>query len=526
MLIGYVSDEYYRALADVQVELLQKGKAWVVRSAPSGAIYADLSPGKYDVVLAHSGYGSKRVSEVNIQAETPIQFRLLSDRMLGMAWPQWCRGGEQVAYRMHSVEPFKLSLWRYGKDRRQVRSLGWLDDHGPRAMAQLLPEGDFTESGVKWFGGNMKIHAHNVKAPEETGLYFFRMKGVSGAYFSFPLVVAPKEPRARLAVIANTNNWNAYNAFGGRSNYVQSGGLRPFPTVHARQDLERYLMTDYGEWKYMVAKPLSFVRPNPWSSAAEDDEVTSPIEGRLESTLAPGEWRTLGWLEQKGFDYDLYSDYQLHSGQLPLEKYDALLLHVHPEYWSIEAYDRVKNWVTKEGGKLLYLGGNGLNGPVEVPDESIMLCRNTMPDDRESRMHALHESEANLLGVVFTEPGAMTSAPYEVLNPEHWVFEGTGLKKGDLFGIKTLHQRCSEGASGHETDKRSVSSPAKTTLLARGLNPDNGGAEMVWCDFENGGCVFSSGSITYAPALLVDEGCSRITENVLRRVLTVSAPRQ
>ncbi|MEI7702782.1 MAG: carboxypeptidase regulatory-like domain-containing protein, partial [Planctomycetia bacterium] len=66
---------------------------------------------------------------------------------------------------------------------------------------------------------------------------------------------------------------------------------------------------------------------------------------------------------------------------------------------------------------------------------------------------------------------------------------------------------CPGGASGHETDKRSPSSPANTVVLARGLNPDDGGQ------------VFSVGSINYVASLPVDTTISTITANVLRRFL-------
>jgi len=51
------------------------------------------------------------------------------------------------------------------------------------------------------------------------------------------------------------------------------------------------------------------------------------------------------------------------------------------------------------------------------------------------------------------------------------------------------------------------------------LNPQDGGAEMIWYELPGGGRVFSAGSITFAPSLLVDGACSQITANVLRRVL-------
>jgi hypothetical protein len=224
-------------------------------------------------------------------------------------------------------------------------------------------------------------------------------------------------------------------------------------------------------------------------------------------------------MEREGFHYDLYSDYQLHSGELPLDAYRVLLLNVHPEYWSAQMYDRVKSWVYQKGGRLVYLGGNGINGPIEFLDDATMRCINDWPEGTESRFHCYKESEANLLGVVFTESGAMTVAPYRAVKPEHWIFEGTGLRAGDTFGHKTQHERYGDGASGHETDKISRSSPSATVLLAKGLNPDDGGGEMTYYELPNGGAVFSVGSITFATALFLDDPCARITANVLRKFL-------
>ncbi len=194
-------------------------------------------------------------------------------------------------------------------------------------------------------------------------------------------------------------------------------------------------------------------------------------------------------------------------------------------------YLRVKKWVFEQGGRLMYLGGNGLNCEVELAPDGTMRCLSHLysvhgemggdvdhPETRyDSRMHRTLESEANLLGVVCTSEGIMTAAPYRVLEETHWVFRKTGLRNGDLFGEKTLHERVPGGASGHETDKRSAHSPANTRLLAKGTNPDNGGAEIVYHEPAGGGAVFSVGSITWVAALLADDRVSQITRNVLDR---------
>ena len=117
MLIGYVSDERYVALAEVAVELEQNGESVaVLRSTPRGALHGDLAPGRYRATLVKEGFGSKRV-EIDLRPGRPHQFRLLADGLLGYAWPKWVKGGERAEFRVHSVEPYRLSLWRYGLKR-------------------------------------------------------------------------------------------------------------------------------------------------------------------------------------------------------------------------------------------------------------------------------------------------------------------------------------------------------------------------------------------------------------------------
>jgi hypothetical protein len=224
----------------------------------------------------------------------------------------------------------------------------------------------------------------------------------------------------------------------------------------------------------------------------------------------------------------------LHDGTLDLRNYRVLIIAVHPEYWTRAMYLKVKTWVHEHGGRLMYLGGNGLNCEVVLHDDHTMTCLTHLRSvhgemggfsadgttEFESRMHRTFESEANLLGVVCTESGIMTAAPYRVVDASHWVYESTGLLDGDLFGHVTLHERIPGGASGHETDKRSRSSPANTILLAKGTNPDGGGSEMVLVPHRDGGAVFSVGSITWVAALFPDQAVATITRNVLGRFLS------
>jgi hypothetical protein len=529
MLIGYVSDERYVALADVALEFTDaRGESWEARSRASGSVYLDVPAGEYTVTLQKPGCGAKR-SRVTLPAAAPHQFRLLADGLLGYAWPKWARGGERSEFRVHSVEAYKLELWRYCWEPEFVRSLGWHDEHGPRAVMQVTPDGDYTQTGVRWntVGYTNSVHSQFVAAPERSGLYYFRARTASGLQFSFPWVVAPAKPTAPVAVLASTITWNAYNNFGGRSNYIHADELPPTPTVNSRYELKRYNDAGFFTWGSDRYAPLSFDRPEPFNHIDFTERITDPIEGRQACHLAPAEWRLHGWLERQGVPFDLYAENQLDDGTLDLSRYRVLVLAVHPEYWTRRMYERVKRWVFAEGGRLIYLGGNGLNCEVELRPDGTMLVHNGKISDLttagmggvDSRYAMRHESEANLLGVTFTPAGAMTGAPYRVADGSHWAFAGTGLRTGDTFGAKCLHQRCPGGASGHETDKRSASSPENAQLLARGLNSDDGGAEMLMFDTPSSGAVFSAGSINYVASLPVDEHISQITANVLRRFL-------
>ncbi|MFC7622493.1 N,N-dimethylformamidase beta subunit family domain-containing protein [Microlunatus sp. GCM10028923] len=529
MLLGHVSNELYQALADVAVEITDEDGTFrtITRSTASGAVHADLEPGGYRLVLARDGYGPKRCRVITGR---PAMIRMLSDSLYGYVWPKWSAAGDTAELRVHSPEPYRATLWRYGLRREPVELLGWFDEHGPQAMRQVLPDHDLARDGAGFnqTGFTSPGHVRRLTAPDRSGLYYVRIETPSGRQTSFPWVVAPAAPSTPVAVLAGTNNWNAYNRFGGRSNYINEAGLPPTPVVSARQDLPRYVI---GNSVSQTAPndaypPLSFDRPDLECAVGPDEEVTDPLAGRLSGTLAPGFWRLLGWLEREGWAHDVYADHQLHTGVLDLDRYRVLILECHPEYWSREMYDRVRSWVER-GGRLAYLGGNGIDCEIVYDEAGSAATYLTRQPDRtdpaqaslESRFHHSYRPQAELLGSTFTHTGEGTGAPYRVIDADHWAFAGSGLRRGDLFGLASLSERVPGGASGHETDKITPSAPADVELIAKGTNPDDGGAELLLRRLPSGGQVFSVGSMTYIPSLLLDDQLTRLTNTVLGRFL-------
>src|SRR5687767_2128427 len=282
MLIGYVSDHRYIALSGVEIEILHKDFVSIAaRSRASGAVHADVPPGEYEIVLAKDGYGSKRV-HLTLPTAEPHHFRLLADGLLGYAWPKWVKSGDAAEFRVHSDAAYKLELWRYGWKKDLVRPLGWFDEHGPRATVQITPDGDYSQTGVQWnkFGYASPHHKQFATAPERSGLYYFHAENEKGAFFSFPWIVAPARPAQPVAVLASNINWNAYNSFGGRSNYIHPDRLPPTPTVNARLELNRYTSPEHVNYAIQDYAPLSFDRPEPICHIPKNAQVQDSIPGR------------------------------------------------------------------------------------------------------------------------------------------------------------------------------------------------------------------------------------------------------
>ena len=83
----------------------------------------------------------------------------------------------------------------------------------------------------------------------------------------FPGSSRPRSRRATIAVLASNITWNAYNNFGGRSNYIHADGLPPTPTVNSRPELKRYTDAGFVTWgadvvRAAVVRPAGAVQPH------------------------------------------------------------------------------------------------------------------------------------------------------------------------------------------------------------------------------------------------------------------------
>lgn len=305
---------------------------------------------------------------------------------------------------------------------------------------------------------------------------------------SASFVIRPsREHRQRVVVLANTNTWAAYNAWGGASLYA----------YNLRDGSDRQAATE-----------VSTLRPNPSADVSD-------VRGHL----AGGETHLLRWLEQSSIDFGMVADRDLHQDAAALEGATVLILNTHPEYWTAEMLDAVVAFLN-QGGSLLALSGNSMYWRTTVSPSTIEVQkyrgRHRMDGRRGGTWTRLGRSERAVLGVSHTAAGYNTYAPYVVTAPDHWLFEGTGVTHGDRFGMRSLVTATGEeGASGWETDKTGKGTPKHAVTIARG--EQDGGAEMVYSQHHAGGHVLAAGSITSASAVPVCTVLGRIVKNFLAR---------
>jgi hypothetical protein len=392
-----------------------------------------------------------------------------------------CAGAPLTLFVHAPQRHFLLDICRHGARVEPVRECGEIPGKPQDYAADAYLQGAGWEPSTTLLTGT----------DWRSGLYAARLADRSGAAFDITFVVKkpPSAAPARLAVLASTNTWQAYNPWGGASLY--------------RYDL------DDGLRKSETCK-VHMLRPNPAAAMAGPD-----------GHLANAENYVLGWLERNAIGYDLYADTDLHHDPSLLRQYSTLLINTHSEYWTEQMYAGLEDFLAA-GGNLVYLSGNGLYWKAAIHGQQLEVrCDSgnfSIVDESGGRWRDYGRPEARVLGVRYTRAGYRSQyKPYRVLAPEHWVFGGTGVARGDLIGERGLNYG---GASGLETDKIDPRHrPAGLVHLAKGANKGGGGADMTYFTHAGGGGVFSVGSVTFGGSLAVDPVLGAMLLNVFRRFL-------
>ena len=287
-----------------------------------------------------------------------------------------------------------------------------------------------------------------------SGMYEVTMRadGVEGepatSQAFFALRPAADQPKANAVLHLATNTYNAYNQWGGKCCY--SGATH----VSFERPLER-----------------GYLR-RPVDASGFDGRITDidgdPTHQRLIDyqfahdlpmwTNSSGWWnwerRFVEWADREGFVVDVVIDADLEIHGL-LDDYDVLLTVGHNEYWTRGMRDAADAFVER-GGKWAIFSGNTSFWQVryDQPGQMTAFKGRAHLDDpvRGTERHhelttiwsdpSLDHPETTTTGLTFTRGGyhrighavADGTGAYDVHQPDHWVFDGTGLADGDRLG--------------------------------------------------------------------------------------------
>ncbi len=341
-----------------------------------------------------------------------------------------------------------------------------------------------------------------------------RRKAEAEAWF----VVRAAEPgsKTKILIQLSANTYNAYNNWGGFSLYAFNGLGK---NQGSRVSFDRPPQSQFNMWEHPF----------------------------------------VAWAESNGYtlDYAVNSDLEVRPELL--NHYRLVLSVGHDEYWSTPMRDNLEAFIAK-GGNVAFFSGNSICWQVRSEDNgrALVCWKQNYHSDPVYQTgdfktlstlwshHLLKRPENRLSGVGFLWGGYRKShgqfmnepAEFTVQRPEHWVFEGSGLKRGDVFGAKdTIVGYEADGAELEWRDGLPFAThrdgtPETFTVLGTcpvRWHPDDSEWYERWEKgrtgaaclgvYTKGGTVFTAGTTDWAHGLRGgDKAVERITKNILDRL--------
>jgi N,N-dimethylformamidase len=477
---------------------------------------------------------------------------------------------------------------------KNIKSLLAKSIIGPELLLKNFPTRAVT--GSKWDGSEMNwqqkpehyaavlFHDDDIydfewdtdfkfKIPENmpSGIYLMRIEG-EGHEDSMPFFVAPKikKIKTKICVLISTFTYSIYGNHA-RVDYednwedrVKEWNAYPYNPANFKQyglSAYNYHSDGSGICHASHRRPLFNLRPGYLTFGGSNSPCSGLRHFQADSHL-------ISWLHNKGFDFEIITDEQLHEdGYKAIKKYKSLITGTHPEYHTKETLDALTDF-RDNGGSLNYLGGNGFYWRIAIHRENKSLLEIRRPEGG-IRAWASEPGEAynafdgtygglwrrngrapqELVGIGFTAQGNFYGHPYERKcfdTKFDWIFEGIKDNKIGDFGFS------GNGAAGFELDHidSHLTSIRDIILLAQSkaskdpkenfiLVPESQlthlsnikhlpeeeilQSDMVYFKVPGGGSVFSTGSITFCGSLPwnnFQNNISRLLENVIKKSIS------
>lgn len=373
-----------------------------------------------------------------------------------------------------------------------------------------------------------------------SGVYLGKLSCSTQRYQSYIILVVRDDRKSDLLFQTSDTTWQAYNKWPSEYSLYDSDSPQQPHSARTWVSFDR----PYGKYPQVVDQPLS--------------------QGSGEFLL--WEYPLCYWLEQKGYDVTYCSNIDTHTDRKGLDRVKCFLSVGHDEYWTLEMYNNVKNAID-QGLNAAFLSGNSVKWVIDLQqgidmDVKQMDIKSGLGKDgkrvpaqpnikgnlyrtmrRLGRFGGLTDEEkakpnyASSFSMQGPNEGLLMgsrnpsvpngSADWIVSRPEHWIFEGTGMKKGDKV----------PGLVGWEHHGDPADIP-DLEVIAEGTTINGGGAKSKYAATVypglKGNWVFNAATIFWSiglsrpPGFIIpyshygrphgtDERVQRITANFLNK---------
>ena len=261
----------------------------------------------------------------------------------------------------------------------------------------------------------------SLKIPPDwpSGIYLGKLTALREKLQSYLIFIIRDERPADIIFQCSDITWQAYNRWPDQFALYDNGQEQWW----CGPDVEVSFNRPYGKYCQILDAPLS---------------------------TGSGEWFLWEFplaysLEAQGYDVTYISNLDTHSDPATLKRANGFLSVGHDEYYSIEMYRHMRKAID-QGLNVAFLSGNTCCGRIElrpsstgVPHRSFRRVDYYGPRDegmmkRFPSMAAFpyqSPSEALLLGARSNVPPCTGGADFICTMPEHWIYEGTGMKQGE-----------------------------------------------------------------------------------------------
>lgn len=257
-----------------------------------------------------------------------------------------------------------------------------------------------------------------IPADWVSGVYLGKLTELRGGVQSYVTFIVRDDRRADFLFQCSDFTWQAYNRWPTQFSLYDNGEHQWWWGGGVRVSCNR----PYGRYCQIFDAPLS--------------------QGSGEFLL--WEFPLAYWLEAQGFDVTYCSNLDTHRNPVGLRRVKGLLSVGHDEYWTLEMFRNVQAAIAA-GVSVAFLSGNAVCGRIALSADGRgvadrvfervgvfgppggtrdFVAMNSLPHERP------YANE--LVGAHSTGP-VTGGADWTCVAPDHWLFAGTGMKRGDAI---------------------------------------------------------------------------------------------